>query len=68
MRMLRAEIERLIQQHGGVRPAARALRVDPAYLCRLREGSKTNPGESLLRRLRLRRIVSVRFIRREEGA
>ena len=51
-------VEALVAKHGSVRAAARVLEVDHAYLYRLRTGEKRDPGETLLRRLGLRRVVS----------
>ena len=51
-------IDELVAQHGGLRAAARVLQMDPSYLLRLHSGEKTNPHESTLRRLGLRRVVS----------
>lgn len=51
-------IRELIQEHGGLRPAARALQVDPGYLSRLLDGKRTEPSAALLKRMGLRRVVS----------
>lgn len=63
--MLHKLIEELVRQHGGLRPAARALGVDHVYLWRLMRGEKNNPSEALLRKLKLRRIVTVKYEARE---
>jgi hypothetical protein len=60
--MLRERIEALTTKHGSLRAAARVLGVDPSYLLRLRDGSKTNPSDALLRKLKLRRVVTVEFV------
>lgn len=59
--MLQERIMALVHQHGGLRPAARALGVDHVYLWRLMRGEKNNPSEALLRKLKLRRIVTVKY-------
>ncbi len=56
--MLQERIQELIEQHGSLRAAARVLEVDPGYLSRLASGEKDDPGETLLRRMGLRRVVS----------
>lgn len=55
-RLLRQVIESRIKKHGGIRPAARALKMDPAYLLRLMTGEKTNPGRVTLAKLGLFRV------------
>lgn len=56
--MLRERISDLIEQHGSLRATARVLMVDAGYLSRLASGEKDDPGEDLLRRMKLRRVVS----------
>lgn len=48
----------LIANLGGVRRAARAVNIDPAYLLRLRDGDKLNPSAATLRKLGLRKVIS----------
>lgn len=50
-------VDALVVKHGGVRPAARAIQINYAYLSRLRSGEKTNPTGAVLRKLGLRKIV-----------
>lgn len=50
---LRQRIDQLVEQHGGLRMAARAIQIDASYLSRLRTGQKTNPEADTLRRLGL---------------
>ena len=61
--MLRRRIIELAEQHGSLRAAAKVLGVTAGYLCRLRDGEKTNPSSALLRRMKLRRIVEIRYER-----
>lgn len=63
--MLKQRIVELVKQHGSLRAAARVLGVDAGYLCRLRDGEKANPSPALLRKMKLRKIVEVRFERLE---
>lgn len=56
--VLRKRIAELIEQHGSLRAAARVLMVDPGYLSRLASGEKDDPGDDLLRRMKLRRVVA----------
>jgi len=55
---LREQILALIEQHGGVRKAARAVQVDPGYFVKLRDGKQTEPSDVTLRRLGLRKMVT----------
>lgn len=52
---LQIHIEKLVTRYRGVRAAARALGVDPAFLSRLRLGRKKNPSDATLAKLGLRR-------------
>lgn len=52
-------IRDLAAKHGGIRQAARVVGIDPAYLCRLESGKKINPSDAVLRKLGLRRIISI---------
>lgn len=61
MELLRQRIMELVEQHDSLRAAAKVLGVDAGYLCCLRDGKKTNPSEALLKKLKLRRIVEIRF-------
>ncbi len=49
--------ERLVQKHGGLRKAARAIGIKAPYLCRLRSGIKVNPRPAVLRKLGLKKHV-----------
>jgi hypothetical protein len=52
---LQKHIDKLVRQHKGLRAAARALEIDPAYLWRLQQGRTKNPGGEVLERLGLKR-------------
>lgn len=65
--MLRQRIIELTEQHGSLRAAARVLGVTAGYLCRLRDGEKTNPSDALLKKMKLRRIVEIRYERLVKG-
>ena len=54
---LQKVVKRLIDQHGGVRAAARQVQIDAGYLVRLRDGIKTNPGPETLRKLGIKQRV-----------
>ena len=58
MNLLQQRIAELAERHGSIRAAARVLSVDHAYLYRLSTGEKCDPGEDLLCKLQLRRVVS----------
>lgn len=55
-----------VAKHGGLRAAARVLQCDPAYLSKLRSGKKNNPSDSLLKKLGLRRVVTVTYLPRTQ--
>jgi hypothetical protein len=55
---LAERITELIEQHGSLRAAARVLDCDAGYLSRLQSGEKDSPEDWLLRRMKLRRVVS----------
>lgn len=59
-------ITELMQQHGGLRAAARAVKLQPSYLSRLRNGHQTNPSPEALRKLGLVRHVTYTRRRRYE--
>ena len=63
--MISQRIEELSAQHGSLRAAARALQLDVSYLSRLKDGAKTNPSTKVLKKLGLRRIVEIRYVRAE---
>lgn len=54
---LQAHVKQLVEKHGGLRKAARALQIDPGYLSRLCTGEKKHPEDKVLRRLGLRMVV-----------
>lgn len=60
---LAARIDALAEQHGSMRAAARVLGVDAGYLSRLRRGVKKEPGDALLRKMGLRRVVTYERVR-----
>lgn len=56
--VLQQRAAELIADHGSTRAAGRAVKLNHAYLYRLSTGEATEPTESVLRKLQLRRIVS----------
>jgi hypothetical protein len=64
--VLQERIRELIERHGSIRAAARVLEVDWTYLYRLSRGEKDGPGDDLLRKLKLRRVVSYERITPKE--
>jgi len=66
--VLAMAINRLAEQHGSLRAAARVLNVDAGYLSRLQTGEKNNPSDSLLRKLKLKRKVTYEAIDRARSA
>jgi hypothetical protein len=61
---LNERIAELVEQHGGWRSAARAIRIDVGYLFRLSNGDKTSPSVAVLRRLGLRAVVNYERLRK----
>lgn len=55
-------VDEVVNQHGGVRKAARALQIDAAYLLRIGKGEKVNPSAPILRKLGLRKVISYELI------
>lgn len=53
----------LANKHGSFRAAARVLKVDHAYLARLRDGTKKEPGVALLKRMGLERVITYKKIK-----
>lgn len=56
--LLQERIRDKVLQHGSYRAAGAVLGFDGAYLLRLEKGGKTAPGERLLRKLGLRKVVT----------
>lgn len=56
--VLQRRIKELVKHHGSIRKLGRVLEVDHAYLYRLSTGEKDDPGPELLRKLKLRRVVT----------
>jgi hypothetical protein len=50
-------VKELIETHGSLRSAARALEIDAGYLHRLGSGEKQNPDDGLLEKMGLRRVI-----------
>lgn len=55
---LQERIDQLVRQHGSLRAVARVIEIDAGYLSRLRAGEKARPGDVLLRKMGLRRVVT----------
>lgn len=56
--LLQERAAELIDQHGSTRAAGRVLRLSGPYLYRLMTGEATEPTDAVLRKLKLRRVVS----------
>lgn len=61
MSLLSEAVSALVTRHGSYRAAGKVLGVDHAYLHKLALGEKGNPSEALLRKLGLRRTVTVTY-------
>lgn len=55
---LQSRIAELVEQHGSLRAAARVMEIDAGYLSRLASGEKSDPGETLLRRMGLKQNIT----------
>jgi len=55
---LQERVAELVAKHGSVRAAALVLGIDHSYLYRLGSGGKTEPSPALLKKLKLRRVVT----------
>jgi hypothetical protein len=51
-----------VKEYGGVRPAARHLKIKHSYLASLRDGTRNNPSDWYLRKLGLRRVTYIEEI------
>ncbi len=60
--LIRRKIKEVVKAYGGVRPAARHLKIKRSYLGSLLDGTKKNPGDSYLRKLGLRRVTYIEEI------
>lgn len=60
---LQRVVEMLVEKHGGLRAAARATGIDPAYLLRLRAGDKTNPSFETLSKLGVRQMCWYEWVK-----
>jgi hypothetical protein len=56
-------IKELVRRHGGLRPTARALRVDVGYLSRLSRGKKEYPSKAVQRKLGVRAVTRYEWIK-----
>jgi hypothetical protein len=56
---LQKHINKLIEQHGGLRAAARATGVDPGYLWRMKSG-RDDGSDQALEKLGLKRTETLR--------
>lgn len=56
--ILRARVDAVVKHFGSLRVAGRALRINYAYLQRLRSGEKVNPTDAVLKKLGLRKVVT----------
>ncbi len=60
--LIRRKIREVVKEHGGLRPAARHLKIKYSYLGSLLDGTKNNPGDWYLRKLGLRRVTYIEEI------
>ena len=60
--LIRRKIKEVVKAHGGLRAAARHLKIKRSYLSALLDGTKKNPGDWYLRKLGLRRVTYIEEI------
>ncbi len=60
--LIRRKIKEVVKEHGGLRPAARHLKIKSSYLGSLLDGTRKNPGDFYLRKLGLRRVTYIEEI------
>jgi len=60
--LIRRKIKEVVKAQGGLRPAARHLKIKRSYLGALMDGTKKNPGDWYLRKLGLRRVTYIEEI------
>lgn len=61
MNALIRAIHLAVKEHGGLRPAARALGTDPSNLHKLLRGVNNCPGKELLEKLGIVRVVTIEY-------
>jgi hypothetical protein len=57
-------ISQLVDRHGSLRAAARAISLDVGYLSRLKSGEKYNPSARVLKKLGIKKVVSIHYVTR----
>jgi hypothetical protein len=60
--LIRRKIREVVKAKGGLRPAAQHLKLKYSYLGALLDGTRSNPGDSYLRKLGLRRVTYIEEI------
>ncbi len=60
--LIRRRIKKVVKAYGGLRPAARHLKIPHSYLSDLLDGTRSNPGDWYLRKLGLRRVTYIEEI------
>ncbi len=60
--LIRRKIKEAVKAHGGLRPAARILKIKRSYLGALLDGTKKDLGDWYLRKLGLRRVTYIEEI------
>jgi hypothetical protein len=60
--LIRLKINEVVKEQGGLRPAARHLKIKYSYLGSLLDGTRKNPGDWYLRKLGLRRVTYIEEI------
>lgn len=59
--VLREAAIKAIQKHGGVRAAARALKISAPYMGRLADGGARMPNNTIMKKLGVVRTIAVQY-------
>ncbi len=57
--LIRRKIREAMKRYGGLRAAAKALKIPASYLGALQDGTRNNPGDHYLRKLGLRCVTYI---------
>lgn len=55
---LELRIVQLVTKHGSLRAVSKVTGIDAGYLSRLASGEKIKPGAKILRKLKLRQVIT----------
>lgn len=61
-------VQKVVDDCGGIRAAARVLQIDNSYLSKLCTGVRTDPSDEVLKKLKLKRVIMFVPTRRKRKA